>query len=174
MLSLQFREFPARSREMIFRGRRGLDPRAIRPRRSIAGGAAVNCELSVNVTQSSVRRGGTCQALPVYINAGGCGGSGWLGDRGWLLKSHSFLHRHADVACPEDSTLPIVRGQRWLTAYPCACVRARVTMPGYRHVRYYGNSLQIKIAYAVDGSERNIRSLDTFDALKSRVTLRPR
>lgn len=81
------------------------------------GGAVVNCELSVNITQNSVAR--RCLSrLPVYINAGGGdggsdggsggGGGGWLGGRGWLLKSHSFLHRHADVACPEDAASPVV------------------------------------------------------------------
>lgn len=85
------------------------------------------------------------------VAADGSGMGGWQ-----LLKSHSFLHWHADVACPEDSMLPIVRGRWWLTARVCMCTCAHVTMHGYRHVRHYGNSLQIKIAYAVDGSDRNI------------------
>jgi len=53
------------------------------------------------------------------------------------------------------------------------CVRvrvcARVTMPGYRHVRHYGNSLQIKIAYAVDGSERNIRGSCLILSMRSNL-----
>lgn len=56
-----------------------------------------------------------------------------------------------------------------------ARVRVRVTMPGYRHVQYYGNSLQIKIAYAEVRSESAIfASLDTSDMLKYQVTLKLR
>lgn len=97
------------------------------------GNAVVNCKLSVNVTQNSVARR-HLSGLPVYINAGGGGGGGgWLGDRGWLLKSHSFLHRHADVACPEDATSPTIArldggyiASVWtVDVHVCVCVCSR-------------------------------------------------
>lgn len=77
------------------------------------------------------------------------------------MKSHSFPQRHADVACPEDAALPIVDGGYSVhrcaraRARVCMCVRAPVTMPGYRHVRYYGNSLQIKTPYNTRGCDRD-------------------
>lgn len=74
--------------------------------------------------------------------------------RGWLLKSHSFLQRHADVACPEDATLPIVDGGYSVYERACVCIYAPVTMLGYRHVQHYGNSLQIKTAYGTRGCNK--------------------
>lgn len=67
------------------------------------------------------------------------------------------------------------RGRRYLRrvrvgGFP-ARVRVRATMLGYRHVRHYVNSLQIKIAYAEVRSESAIlASLDTSDTLKYQVT----